>query len=299
MTMTNRQWPRRIGCIFFGSTTLILLIGAYVLITQVVLLTTPQRNEAIGQCPFFACEDVTFITSDDLMISAWYVPGQRTTGIVLVHGIHANRVFLLPEATVLAEAGYHVLMIDLRGHGRSEGNLLTYGYQEALEVRAGVDFLLTQPGVEQVGVLGHSLGGSAVVRAAAADERIGAVAVQSTFSSLSLAADEIFERSTTLPEWPLKPLFLSLLGWRVGVSIHHIDSAHALAAMSPRPLFIAHSLHDDLFGPHHAQTLYDAAPEPKHLLLVEGVGHINPILGDEAAYKTEILDFFEMAFDGS
>jgi alpha-beta hydrolase superfamily lysophospholipase len=45
----------------------------------------------------------------------------------------------MPAAVMLSEAGYHVLTIDLRGHGLSEGEQISYGYHEALDVKAGFD----------------------------------------------------------------------------------------------------------------------------------------------------------------
>lgn len=292
----DRSCLKPIGCLLAGGITAFLLLAMCAIVLQVFLITTPWRNGEIGHCADLVCEDVTLATSDGLQISAWYVPGWRDEGIVLVHGIHANRTFLMPEATLLAEAGYHLLMIDLRGHGRSQGNELTYGYREARDVQAGVDYLLTVPEVNKVGALGHSLGGAAVAQAAANDERLQAIVVQSSYSRLSQVVEERFDHYALLPKWPFAPLIVGLAELRLGLEIERIDSIRALTTMSPRPVLIVHSTDDNLFRPDHAQMLYDAAPEPKSLLLVEGVGHINPIFGDEAAYKMQVLEFFNKTF---
>lgn len=292
----NKSCLKRIGCLLVGGLTTLFLLVMCAIGLQVILITTPWRNGQIGQCPNFTCADVSLTTKDGLTISAWYSPGRRAEGIVLVHGIHANRAFLLPEATLLAEAGYHLLMIDLRGHGLSEGNELTYGYREALDVQAATDYLLSQPGVNQIGALGHSLGGAAVIQAAANDERLQAIVVQSSYSNLAQVVEERFNNFALLPKWPFAPLIIGLAEIRLGLDIDQIDSTRTLAAMSPRPVLVIHSAGDNLFRPHHAQMLYAAAPEPKKLLLVKGVGHINPIFGDEAAYKRQVLEFFNEAF---
>jgi fermentation-respiration switch protein FrsA (DUF1100 family) len=43
--------------------------------------------------------------------------------------------------------------------------------------------------------------------------------------------------------------------------------------IAPTPVVIVHGTDDQLFTPDHAQRLYDAAGEPKRLLLGDGFGH--------------------------
>ena len=98
--------------ILLGVITLPLLILC-VIYAQVIVLTTPGRNRNIGTIPDIGYEDVTLTTADGVTISGWYVAGTQPNAIVIVHGIHANRAYLIPQAIILAEAGYHLLLIDL------------------------------------------------------------------------------------------------------------------------------------------------------------------------------------------
>ena len=58
-------------------------------------------------------------------------------------------------------------MLDLRGHGESEGEPTTLGYQEVRDVRDALSWLEEQ-GFEPVEVVLHgwSMGGATVLRAA-------------------------------------------------------------------------------------------------------------------------------------
>ncbi len=284
------------GCSLILAIVIVPLLVGGAIYLQVIFLTTPHQNENIGTLPGFTYQDVTLTTADGLAISGWYVPGVKPNGIVLVHGIHANRAYLIPQAVILAEAGYHLLLIDLRGHGKSEGQRLTYGYHEALDVQAAVDYLAALPAVEQVGALGHSLGAAAVVQEAATDPRLSALVIQSSYSSLPDAVEDAFDNFSIFPSRLFAPLVIALAEYRTQVKIGQVNSAHNLAAMPPRPLLIIHSLDDNLFPFHHAQKMYDAAREPKTLWAVRGIGHINPITGQEAEYKKQILKFFADAF---
>lgn len=301
--MPNRPTPSRRrnrlkSLAYFAGLTLLallllLLAAAYV---EVIQLTTPGRSRDIGTIDF-PHQDVTLTTADGLKLSGWYVPGRQPNAIVIVHGISANRAYLLPQAQFLAGAGYHLLLFDLRGHGLSEGNMVTYGYGEALDVAAAVDYLAAQPGVQRIGGLGHSLGGAALVHAAAAEPRLEALVVQSSYSSLGEVIGDSFERMAGLPRWPFQPLVIALAEFRTGARVADINSARDLATMPARPVLIIHARDDGFLLPRYAEEMYAAAQQPKELWLIDRAGgHVNPMVGHEAEYTKRVLNFFESAF---
>src|SRR5262245_49696439 len=182
---SGRYWLRLLaftGVVVIGGSIFLLV---YFFILQLNAFVTPVRV-ALGGTPadlHLPYEELTLTTQDGLKIATWYVPGRRAEAMILVHGINANRSAVLPEAGVLAEAGYPLLMLDLRGHGQSEGNEVTYGYREAYDIIAATDYLANRPEIERIGILGGSLGGAAVARAAALDPRLEAVIIVSSYSS--------------------------------------------------------------------------------------------------------------------
>jgi fermentation-respiration switch protein FrsA (DUF1100 family) len=240
-------------------------------------------------------EDVTLTTSDGLKISGWYIPGQKSEAIIVVYGIWANKQAILPAVVMLAEAGYHVLAIDMRGHGLSEGKQISYGYYEALDVEAGVDYLLARSEIKKVGVIGYSLGGAAIVRAAAMDERIQVLVVESSFSSLADAVNDGFSRETGLPSWPFAPLIVRAAEKELGLTVEQVHSAQALATMRPRPVLIIHGSDDNLFPVDQAYKMYEAAQAPKEIWIIEGLKHDYPIKYKKE-YQKRVLGFFEKAF---
>jgi fermentation-respiration switch protein FrsA (DUF1100 family) len=267
---------------------------------QLKYFVTPVRF-AVSQTPASIqkpYEDLTLTTQDGLKIAAWYIPGRKPQAIIVVHGINANREAVLPEAAVLAEAGYPLLMIDLRGHGQSEGNEVTYGYREAYDVLAAANYLDQRPEIEQIGVLGTSLGGAVVARAAGLDSRLGAVVIESSYSSLPRAVADSFDQRSFFPKWPFAPLFIGLAERRLGLRVDQVNSAAELAKLGQRPVLIIHGTNDDLFPLHHAEEMYAAVQGPKSLWVIEGMGHQSPVIGNEEAFKAHVLPFFEAAFAG-
>jgi dipeptidyl aminopeptidase/acylaminoacyl peptidase len=294
----NTYWRRLTGFTIAVSGLAVVFLLACLVHKHVVVFTSPHRNTRV-ELPDnqnISAADITLTTVDGLEIAGWHIAGTQSKAIIVVHGIDTNRTAVLPEAESLAQAGYHILLIDLRGHGLSEGNQNSYGYREALDVVAAVEYAASLPGVDHIGAVGTSLGGAAVARAATLDSRLEAVVITSSFSSLPEAVTDAFDNMALLPTWPFAPLIVFLAERRVGVDIAQVNSARDLATLSPRAVMIIHGTADDLFPVYHAQKMFESAGQPKTLWLIEGLGHENPAVGREAEYQTRVTSFFEQAF---
>jgi len=75
--------------------------------------------------------------------------------VVLAHGFSDDGSCWTPVTEAL-EGDYDVIMVDARGHGRSEGPEQGYGLDDMAADLAGV---ITELGVQKPAVLGHSMGG--------------------------------------------------------------------------------------------------------------------------------------------
>jgi pimeloyl-ACP methyl ester carboxylesterase len=102
---------------------------------------------------------------------AWYVPSENGAAAVLRHGSGSTGSSVLAQAEVLARHGYGVLVTDARGHGRSSGRAMDFGWYGDTDIGAAVTFLAAQPDVDpdRIAVVGLSMGGEeALVDAARA-----------------------------------------------------------------------------------------------------------------------------------
>jgi len=280
------------------STVILILAGTLWLNHQAEALTT-GKHLPIGGTPLdygWTYEDVTLTAADGVKLSAWYIPGTRPEAVIVVHGLFAHKQYQLPIGSMLARYGYHVLLIDLRAHGESEGNEITFGYREALDVQAAVGYLQAQPEIERIGAVGYSLGGAAVIHAAVTDEAIGPLVIISSYSSLADAVNDSFDKFCDLPKWIFAPLLVKTGERNLNIKIDQVDSARDLAALSPRPILIMHSRDDNLFPVEHAYKMYQAAPAPKELFLMTGYEHDDPRLFYKDDYQKYIVTFFDNAF---
>jgi pimeloyl-ACP methyl ester carboxylesterase len=124
--------------------------------------------------------EVRFVADDGVELWAWYVPSDNGAAVVLRHGSGSTASSVLAQAEVLARHGYGVLATDARGHARSGGRAMDFGWYGDTDIGAAVSFLAAQPEVDadRIAVVGLSMGGEEALGAAAGDPRIAAVVAE-------------------------------------------------------------------------------------------------------------------------
>jgi pimeloyl-ACP methyl ester carboxylesterase len=125
-------------------------------------------------------QEVALRTDDGVRLSAWWVPSRNGAAVVLLHGSGENRSATVPQAEILGRHGYGLLLLDARGHGRSGGRGMDFGWYGDRDIRAAGDFLRARSDVDprRIGLLGLSMGGEEAVGAAAGDPRFRAVVAE-------------------------------------------------------------------------------------------------------------------------
>jgi dipeptidyl aminopeptidase/acylaminoacyl peptidase len=242
---------------------------------------------------FAKLRDVAFRTADGLLLRGWYAPSMNRAAVVLAHGYASNRGQLLPEARVLMRAGYGVLVFDFRAQGESEGDHLSFGDLERRDVRAAIDFVAAQPDVAvgRVGTLGFSAGSAPVALVSADDQRVRAVVVESTSTSV---ADALLDWSGRLGWLRAAPALVLLRA--SGIDVAAIRTDRAVARLSPRSLLLIHGDQEPETLQARMRQLYDAASMPKRLLVVRGAAHGKFLQAPGAAeYERELLSLFDGA----
>ncbi|MBV9356796.1 MAG: alpha/beta fold hydrolase [Chloroflexi bacterium] len=220
-------------------------------------------------------EDVTLHTDDGLDLAAWYVAGTNRAALVLVHGIGTNRQPMLPLARDLNAAGYGVLLLTLRGHGLSGGQVTTFGVAEVLDIRAAVAYLSDRFDVDpaSIGVYGASLGGAAAIKAAAIMPQIRAVVADSAYSSLRWMIDHELQRLLRLPP-VLTPLIVTFGSWQSGARVADAAPVTAIGSIPSNRLFLIHGDADCLVPVENVRLLAEAVSPPPCVWVVPDADHV-------------------------
>lgn len=257
-------------------------------------LLHPARNQtALSPRDLgLSSDSVALRSSDGVALQGWFIPGNRTdAAIVLLHGYQGSKASMLPQAEFLHRAGYPLLLLDLRNHGRSEGGLTTFGHREWQDAVAAADHLQKQ-NFSRIGILGVSMGSATTLYAAARDPRFTAAVSDVGFYSLRESAGDAFRNIVGLPD----AVFLPMTSWwgqvLGGASMDDIAPGREIGRISPRPVLIIHTDADKLTGPAAGHRLYEAAKEPKSLWAVPDAEHGRVHQKYPAEYEARVLDFF-------
>jgi fermentation-respiration switch protein FrsA (DUF1100 family) len=277
------------------------VLSVWLLASLVAEWTTihPARRDT-GPTPAargMAYADVSFRTQDGLTLRGWWIPGTRHQTIVMVHGLSNNRREPLDKAGYLHDAGYNLLVFDLRGHGRSNGSGTTMGYRETQDARAAVAEARSLDG-GPIALFGYSLGGSIAVEAGAVDTDVKAVVEDSGFSSVGDVFAARFSEVTRLPDLPWAAPLLAFGQLDIGTSLWNVRPVAAAAALN-KPLLAIIGGDDTIVPPSEGLAIFRAAPGPKQLLMIPTAGHVGAYNTANATYERTVLDFLASSLTGS
>ncbi|KPC39552.1 Bem46 protein [Pseudomonas amygdali pv. morsprunorum] len=209
-------------------------------------------------------------------IHAWWWPAsdKNAPAVLYLHGSRWNLTGQLFRIQQLKAQGYSILAIDYRGFGQSMGQLPSEKsvYEDARIAWARLKQL--QPDPQRRLIYGHSLGGAVAVDLAAelgndaekgnAPIQARGLIIESTFTNLA---------NTSLPvRWLLSQKFDSL---------DKIADIHM-------PVLIVHGTEDRYVPARFSEQLFEAAQEPKKLILVPGGTHNNSMQIGQPAYSRAI-----------
>jgi fermentation-respiration switch protein FrsA (DUF1100 family) len=224
------------------------------------LLYHPQPfTDADDREEDFQFETARIVSNDGLQLHGWFRAAERPTAVVLY--CHGNAGNIASRRWVIRLFRDHlncsVLIFDYRGYGKSEGVPSEAGL--LADARAARRWLAERTGTaeSEVVLVGTSLGGAVAVDLAANDGARGLI-LGNTFTSLpDVASSHLLGLPT---RWLMKNRF---------------DSEAKIAGYRG-PLLQTHGDADGVVPFKLGRRLFNAANEPKELVVVPGGGHNDP-----------------------
>jgi fermentation-respiration switch protein FrsA (DUF1100 family) len=254
------------------------LLAAFSFVMAVIgageVLCHPARR-AVGEAPSdLKARNLSVPYGQGETLSAWMLRGQPGQGaVLLLHGVRADRREMLDRARFLNQLGYAVLLPDLPAHGESSGEYITYGLREAEGVRAAMSFLRHELPDERLGVIGVSLGAASFVLAQVQPAPSAAV-LESMFPSITEAVTDRLRLYLSAPGPALAPLLLWQLPWRLSISPSQLQPIAEMATLHS-PLLIVAGTADQHTTLAETLRLFEAAPAPKDLWLLQDAAHVD------------------------
>jgi uncharacterized protein len=245
-------------------------------------------------------EDVTFPSRDGLVLSGSFLPGTKGAAVIFCHGWGRAREELIPHAAHLHRAGFACLLFDQRSRGHSEGEFVTIGGLERFDVIGAADWLSARPDVDsqRIGVFGVSGGAAAAVLAAAEDQRLRALAIESCYRNIHSVVAQSFKHFIGLPSFPFAHAAVKVCEVRIGQSAAVLAPERVVATISPRPILFIHGLADHSIDHQASVHMHGLAGDPKDLWLIEEAGHARGIEVADAEYERRLVEFFSRSLTG-
>jgi len=271
--------------VFYGVAV---FVGLPLGFSQVMIGTVrqPTRDPPAGW-------EETWVSSEGLRLRAWVREGEtRRPAVVVVHGVGDTLESYQGVAGVLAKRGHTVLLLDLRGHGRSEGKHMTLGGREREDVRAAMNRLRAS-GLAENGLvlMGYSMGAVAVLRAAADQPDVRAVVAEAPFDTYRDTTRHHARLLYKLPGWvPLIPIAIAFAERRTGFDADDVD-AIAAARRIRAPLFAIADGADPRMPDAVVRRVFDAHAGPKRMWVAPGVDHVGALFHPE--YWPRVLAFLD------
>lgn len=206
----------------------------------------------------------------------WWIPAEQADAptLLYLHGNKRNIGHHIEHTQRLHDAGYNLLLADYRGYGKSTGGEPDEAkmYEDA---EAAWNYLLQQrhQDPQRTFIYGHSMGGAVGIELALRHPEAAGLIVESAFTSMRVLAQA---------EYPWLP---------VDVLLNQRFDALGKVGKLKTPVLFIHGTWDMRTPYQMSQRLYDSAPQPKMLKLIDGGEHDNSSSVGLLEYRAALNEF--------
>lgn len=217
-------------------------------------------------------EDITLTTTDNIEISAWWIPNKNERATLLfLHGNAGNISHRLDSISIFHQLGLSVLIIDYRGYGKSTGSPSEEGTY--IDAETAWQHLTQEKNINsnEIIIFGRSLGG-AVANWLADKYTPAALIIESSFTSIPDIGKHYY------PYLPINLL--------ARIKYPSIDRMNNIMS----PVLVIHSENDEIVPYKFGKELFEKANQPKVFLDING-GHNDGFLISGDKYTDGINRF--------
>lgn len=227
--------------------------------------------------------DVLNIVSDAgpklIKLSGWFVfkdsSSNKPTVIFLAGNGGMNPARMEDKVMFLITSGFNCFLLDQRGYGASDGELLTHGYYERDDFTFVENRLKNRFGIDKnrIALWGISMGASNAVMIASAHPEIKALLLYAPWSDPLPMAVHYIGLTFSAPKFLMYfPIWTALKvgSWRTkGELLDPADEAKKIRC----PVMVVHGDIDDIVPPELTDRLFKSLAGPKQLVVIPGAHH--------------------------
>ena len=236
-----------------------------------------------------------YITSfDNLKLHSYKLLNENPSNkwAIVVHGYTSEGLKMSSYAKNFYNAGYNIIVPDLRAHGLSEGNYIGMGWDDRFDIISWINYVLNENSNSEIVLFGVSMGASTVAMTSGEElpSNIKAIIADCGYTSVwnefSYQLDSLF----SLPEFPVMNVSSLVSKIRAGYSLKEA-SAIEQVKKSKTPILYIHGDKDDFVPTYMVDELYNATTSPKEKLIIKGAGHALSSSVDPYNYWNTVFNF--------
>lgn len=245
----------------------------------------------------FEAREISIESHDGLKLfgHAFEQPEKTNNWMIAVHGYQSNENETLLIGRHFYEAGYNVLTVSLRAHGKSEGKYIGMGYLDKEDLISWTHALIAKYPESRIFYHGTSMGGATVLMASGKKlpSNVKAVVSDCAFSSIWDMFSSEMKKRFNLPSFPILNM-ADFMGWvKAGYSIKE-GNVTDFVEKSTLPILFIHTEKDDFVPVSMVHRLFNAKIQgEKDLYIVENGGHTHAKFVEPVEYYERIFSFVD------
>lgn len=232
---------------------------------------------------------------DGLKLHAYTIENEGSDRwALIVHGYTGQATDMIISGMEFYNMGYNVLMMDCRGHGKSEGDYIGMGWHDRLDLISWCDEIISRNPDAGIILYGVSMGGATVMMASGEKlpANVKAIVEDCGYSSVKDEFSYQLKQIFGLPSFPILNA-ASIVTWiRANYMLGEGDAIGQLKKTETPILFI-HGTADTFVPFEMLDRVYEAAASDKEKFIVEGAGHGLSRVVAGRAYWEKVQQFID------
>lgn len=234
---------------------------------------------------------------DGLRLRAIYIPSDSpsTKTALVVHGYMGKADTMAAYAKMYHDMGYNVLVPDARGHGRSEGDYIGFGWHERRDMVGWIDEIIQKNGSDEtITLFGISMGAATVMMTAGEPlpKNVVSIVEDCGYASVNEELTYQLKELFGLPAFPLIPVTSLVTKVRANYFFGEADVVKQLHK-NQLPILFIHGDADTFVPFHMLDEVYEATNGPKEKWVVPGAEHAKSYAVDPEQYRQKVKAFLE------
>lgn len=229
---------------------------------------------------------------DKLQLHSYVVTQNSNKWAIVVHGYGGSGKLMSDKSKYFYDMGYNVLIPDLRGHGKSEGDYIGMGWKDRLDIISWINFIIKENPNAEIVLHGTSMGAATVLMTSGENlpSNVKAIVADCAYTS---AWDEFsyqLETYLKVPSSYILNVTNMVTKLKAGYSLKEASALECVKKATVPILFI-HGDKDKFVPYSMMDKLYDATSSPKEKLTIDGGEHANSDLVSPFLYWLTVEDF--------